>query len=173
MYEFWRESILTQPWGGETLRKLHRNLSNSQCVKIHKNVSFEFFDQFVMFLCPTNLSNLWIFGVKIHKVRLFCVIFNYCATQWGLKPEMSIDRLLANLNSASVQFDKWTFHSPWMPFDEKNLLEQQKLAYWERERYMIVKRQAKNAENQWVRRRKAKKYVDSVTNKKYDVLFKR
>ena len=40
-YEFWRESILTQPCGGETLRKLHGNLSNSQCVKIHKNVSFD------------------------------------------------------------------------------------------------------------------------------------
>ena len=59
-------------------------------------------------------------------MRLFVVIFTHSvATQWGLKLKMSIDRLLANLNSASVQFDKWTFHSPWMPFDEKNLLEQQ------------------------------------------------
>ena len=63
-------------------------------------------------------------------MRLFVVILAHCdATQWGLKLKMSIDRLLANLNSASVQFDKWTFHSPWMPFDEKNLLEQQKPAH--------------------------------------------
>ena len=42
-YEFWRESILTQPCGGETLRKLHGNLSNLQCVKITKNNSLEIF----------------------------------------------------------------------------------------------------------------------------------
>ena len=101
-------------------------------------------------------------------MRLFVVIFTHCvATQWGLKLKMSIDRLLANLNSASVQFDKWTFHSPWMPFDEKNLLEQPKART---PRYMIVTTTEKRSESVSAEK---KKCVDSVTNKKYDVLFKR
>ena len=55
-----------------------------------------------------------------------------------------------------------------MPFDEKNLLEQQKPAH--ALRYMIVKTTEKRSESVSAEK---KKCVDSVTNKKYDVLFKR